>query len=163
IQYRAGKISQKDVLEAGVDYSRLAEHLIMLNRDADSARAELNTLMGRPPDQPLDVEGEYGIIVKLPSQEELQALASRNRPELLALEAMQKQGAHKVQLAEKGRSPDYTISAGYMLNPPGTEHRNGWLAEFSMTLPWLNRSKHDSEIAQAQEEASSIQAEYQKQ
>jgi hypothetical protein len=35
IQYRAGKVPQKDVLEAGVAYSRLAEHEIMVERDAD--------------------------------------------------------------------------------------------------------------------------------
>ena len=72
IQYTAGKASQKDVLQAGVTYSRLAEHLIMFERDADSSRAELNTLMGRPPDQPLEIKGDYGIVDKLPSQEELQ-------------------------------------------------------------------------------------------
>ena len=163
IQYSVGKVPQKDVLQAGVTYSRLAEHLIMYEREADSARAELNTLMGRPPDQPLDVEGEYGIVEKLPTQEELQTLASRNRPELLALEAIQKQGGHKVQLAQKGMSPDYSISTGYILMPSGAMNRNGWLAEFSMTLPWLNRAKHDSEVQQAQDETASLQAEYQEQ
>jgi len=32
-----------------------------------------------------------------------------------------------------------------------------------MTLPWLNRERHDSEIQQAQEEHDAILAEYQKQ
>jgi outer membrane protein TolC len=107
--------------------------------------------------------GQYGIIETLPSQTELLALAMRNRPELLALEAMKKQGTHKVQLAEKGFKPDFSISAGYMLMPSGSMNRNGYLAEFSMTLPWLNRSKHESEIQQAKEEAISIQAEYDRQ
>ena len=152
IQYTAGKASQKDVLQAGVTYSQLAGHLIMFEREADSSRAELNTLMGRPPDRALEISGDYGIIETLPSQDELQSLALRNRPELQALEAMKKQGIHKVKLAEKGRSPDYSISAGYMLMPTGSMNRNGWLAEFTMSLPWLSRSKHDTEILQAQEE-----------
>ena len=163
IQYRAGTVSQKDVLQAGVALSRLSEHLIMFEREADSARAELNALMGRSPDQPLEVVGQYGIIDGLPSQTELLAIAMRNRPELLALEAMKKQGRHKVQLAEKGLRPDFSISAGYMLMPSGAMNRNGYLAEFSMTLPWLNRSKHESEIQQAKEEATSVQAEYERQ
>jgi outer membrane protein TolC len=163
IQYTAGRAPQKDVLQAGVAYSKLAEHLIMFEREADSARAELNTLMGRPPGEPLEVAGEYGIIETLPSQDELQSIAFRNRPELLALEAMQKQSTHKVQLAGKGLSPDYSLSAGYMLMPTGSMNRNGWLAEFSMTLPWLNRSKHDSEVQQAQEESAALQAEYARQ
>lgn len=163
IQYTAGKAPQKDVLQAAVTYTKLGEHLIMFERDADHARAELNTLMGRPPDQPLEIQGEYGIVDKLPSQEELQNLAIQSRPELLALELMQKQGSRKVQLAEKGRGPDYSITAGYMLMPAGSTSRNSYIAEFSMTLPWLNRGKHDSEVQQAQEESGAVQAEYQKQ
>jgi outer membrane protein TolC len=163
IQYRAGTVAQKDVLQAGVALSRLSEHVINFEREADSARAELNFLMGRSPDQPLDVAGQYGIIDALPSQTELLAMAMRNRPELLALQVMKKQGTHKVQLAEKGLKPDFSISAGYMLMPSGSMNRNGYLAEFSMTLPWLNRGKHDSEIQQAHEEATSVQAEYERQ
>ncbi len=163
IQYTAGKAMQSDVLKAGVAYSRLAEHEIMLERDADSARAELNTLMGRPPDQPLEVEGNYGILEMLPSQESLQKLAVANRPELLQLDLMAKQATRKVDLARKGLNPDYSITAGYMLMPGGSSNRNGYMGEVSMTLPWLNRGKHDSEIQQAQEEHDAILAEYQKQ
>jgi outer membrane protein TolC len=163
IQYTAGKVPQKDVLQAGVTYTRLGEHLIMFERDADHSRADLNTLMGRPPDQPLEIQGEYEIVDKLPSQEELQTLATQNRPELRALELMQKQGSRKAQLAEKGRGPDYSITAGYMLMPSGSMNRNGYIAEFSMTLPWLNRGKHDAEVRQAQEESIAAQAEYQSQ
>jgi outer membrane protein TolC len=163
IQYTAGKALQSDVLKAGVAYSRLAEHEIMLESEADSARAELNTLMGRPPDQPLDVEGSYGIVETLPTQDVLQSLAIANRPELLALNLMEKQAMRKVELARKGLSPDYSVTAGYMLMPAGSPNRNGYIAEVSMTLPWLNRGKHDSEIEQAQEEHDAILAEYQKQ
>jgi len=163
IQYVIGKANQKDVLQAALAYSRLAEHLLMFNRDADAARAELNTLMGRPPDEPLEIAGEYTIVANLPTQAQLEATAAANRPELLSLEAMQTQGRHKVQLAERGLRPDYTISAGYMLMPTGSMNRSGYLAEFSMTLPWLNRGKHESEIRQATEETSSVEAEYRKQ
>jgi cobalt-zinc-cadmium efflux system outer membrane protein len=163
IQYTAGKALQKDVLEAGVAHSRLAERLITFEFEADSARAELNTLMGRPPDSSLDVIGEYGFLDTLPTQQDLQSLATRSRPELLVFEAMRKQGLHKVQLAEKGRSPDFSISTGYMLMPSGAMNRNGWLAEFSMTLPWLNRGKHDSEVLQAQAETAALQIEYERQ
>lgn len=160
IQYIAGKVPQKDVLQAGVSYSKLAEHLIMFQREADSARAELNTLMGRPADQELEIQGEYGIMDALPSQEELQSIADRNRPELLALQAMQKQGTHKVQLAQNGFKPEYSIAAGYMLMPSGAMNRNGFLAEFSMSLPWLNRGKHDAEIREALQEADTALIEY---
>ena len=163
IQYTAGKASQLDVLKAGTAHSRLAEHRIMFEREADAARAELNTLMGRSPDEPLEIDGEYGLLVRMPSSEELQTLAFANRPELLAFDAMRKQGRRKVQLAQKSLSPEFMISAGYMLMPSGSMNRSGWMGEFTMTLPWLNRGKHDSEIRQAQEELSAIELEYRKQ
>jgi cobalt-zinc-cadmium efflux system outer membrane protein len=163
IQYTAGKMSQKDVLQAGVAHSRLAEHLIMFEREADTTRAELNTLMGRPPDEPLDVTGDYAIVDNLPTQQELLTLATRSRPELLVFEVMRKQGSHKIQLAEKGRRPDFSISTGYMLMASGMPNRSGWLAELNVTLPWLNRGKHDSEVLEAREEAAAIETEYQKQ
>jgi cobalt-zinc-cadmium efflux system outer membrane protein len=163
IQYTAGKVSQLDVLKAGTAHSRLAEHRIMFEREAESARAELNTLMGRAPEEALEVEGKYGLLARLPSMQELQTLAFANRPELLALKTMQKQGEHKVQLAQKSLSPDFTITTGYMLMPSGSMNRSGWIGELSLTLPWLNRAKHDSEIQQAQEELSAIGLEERKQ
>jgi outer membrane protein TolC len=163
IQYITGKASQLDVLKAGTAQARLAEHRIMFEREADSARAELNTLMGRSPDEPLEVEGQYGILPLIPTLEELQKVAFANRPELLALEAMRKQGEHKVQLAQKNLSPDFMISAGYMLMPAGSMNRSGWMGEFSMTLPWLNRGRHDAEIQQAHEELAAIELELRRQ
>ena len=163
IQYSAGKAQQSDVLKAGVAYSRLAEHEILLESEADSARAELNTLMGRPPDQPLDVEGSYGIVEALPSQEELQNLAIANRPELLALNLMVKQAARKVELAGKGRTPDFLGHRGLHVN-----------AQWRFTSHSLDRRIFDEpslagsqqarpEIQLAQEERDAILAEYQKQ
>jgi outer membrane protein TolC len=160
IQYTAGKAPQKDVLQAGLAYSRLAEHLIMFEREADSSRAELNALMGRDADEGLEIIGKYSLLDQLPSHDQLLSIALSNRPELAALEVMQKQGARKVQLAEKGKKPDYSITAGYMLMPSGSTHRNALLAEFSMSLPWLNRGKYDSEVQQAQQESAVVLTEY---
>ena len=35
-----------------------------------------------------------------------------------------------------------------MLMPPGADMRNNYMVEGSMNLPWLNRRKHDAEIAE---------------
>jgi outer membrane protein TolC len=36
-----------------------------------------------------------------------------------------------------------------MLMPDGSDPRNNYMFEGSMTLPWLNRSKHDAEIKES--------------
>jgi len=160
IKYTVGKVPQQDVLKAQISYARLAEHELMFEREAAMAQAELNALMGRPQDQPLEVTGNYPATLQLPTQAELQQLAIQNRPELQALTLMKRQGNRKVQLAQKGYSPDYTVSAGYMLNPAGSMNRNAWMAELTVSLPWLNRGSHDAEIRQAQAETHAIDAEY---
>lgn len=76
---------------------------------------------------------------------EVDAEALANNPEIRSLQqqarlAKRRLGsAAAVQLAEKGPKPDFSMSAGYMLMPSGSVNRNGYLAEFSITLPWLNR------------------------
>ena len=135
VKYTVGKVPQQDVLKAQIAYSQLADHELMFEREADMARAELNALMGRPLDQPLEVTGEYQPLRELPSQIALQQIALENRPELQALTLMKRQGGRKVQLAEKGYSPEYTVSAGYMLMPGGSMNRNAWMGELSISLP----------------------------
>ena len=52
IKYAVGKVPQQDILKAEVSLTRLAEHLIHFEQDADLARARLNTLLGRDRVQP---------------------------------------------------------------------------------------------------------------
>ena len=163
IKYTVGKVPQQDVLKAQIAYARLLEHEVMFEREAEMARADLNTLMGRAPDQPMEVVGEYPVLRQLPTQAELVQIAIENRPELRALTLMKRQNERKVQLAEKGYSPDYMITGGYMIMPGGSMFRNALMAEVSVTLPWLNRGTHDAEIREARVQTGVIDAEYRQQ
>ncbi len=161
VKYTVGKVPQQDVLKAQVALTRLVDHLLMFERDADLARAALNTFMGRDPGASLEIRGDYSVADALPSSTELQQLATENRPELVALRATIQQSETRTRLAGKAYAPDLTIAAGYMLMPRGSPNRNAAMAELSVNLPWLNRGKHDSEIQQAQSEEAVVRAEYQ--
>jgi len=154
IKYTVGRVPQQDVLKAQVALTKLADHLVMFLQEGDLARARLNTLMGRDPSTPLEVSGEYAIPVQLPTPATLQQTALEHRPELRAIQAAIRQAETNVRLTQKNYKPDITIGAGYMLMPAGSLNRNGYMAELSVNLPWLNRSKHDAEIEQAQSAAS---------
>jgi len=41
-----------------------------------------------------------------------------------------------------------------MLMPAGATNRSGYMAELSLNLPWLNKSKHNAEIVEAQAEVN---------
>jgi cobalt-zinc-cadmium efflux system outer membrane protein len=159
IKYSVGKVSQQDVLKAQVALTKLVEHLVMLEQDADLSRATLNTLLGRSPDTPLEVEGEHLVATQVPTLAELKQLALQSRPELMASAATIKQAQDEVALARKQYLPDFSANVGYMLMPSGSQFRNNYMIEGSMTLPWFNRRKHESEIGEAKAAVEERQAE----
>jgi outer membrane protein, heavy metal efflux system len=159
IKYTVGKVPQQDILKAQAALTRLAEHLIHFEKDADVARAHLNTLLGRDPATSLNVRGDYGIPEHLPGTETLEKLALASRPDLARAQAALVKSQQEQSLASKAYSPDFTVSGGYMLMPDGTDKRNRYMVEGSINLPWLNHRKHDSEIAEAKAKASEQDAE----
>jgi outer membrane protein, heavy metal efflux system len=160
IKYVVGRVPQQDMLKAQIALTRLVEHLVMLEQDGGLARARLNTLMGRDPGSPLEAQGEYSPPQKLPGLLDLEKGALENRAELAAASSGVQQGEARAKLAEKAYTPDYNLSAGYMLMPDGARYRNTYMAELAVTLPWLNRGRHDAEIAEAQANLSADRAEY---
>ena len=163
IKYTVGRVPQQDVLKAQIAITKLEEHLIMLDEQGEMARASLNTLMGRDPATSLDIEGRYSTKVQVPSLAKLEQIAIENRPELRAIAAQQKVAQARANLAGKAYTPDFTVGLGYMLMPDGATYRNNYMAEFSMNLPWLNKRKHDSEIAEARAMTETTNAEYEMQ
>jgi outer membrane protein, heavy metal efflux system len=149
IKYSVGKIPQVEVLKAEVALTRLAEHMIRFDRDAEVARARLNTLMGRRPDSPIQVRGEYAVAMPLSSLEALVTTAMQSRPDLVEAAADVDKSRKQQDLAKKAMVPDFSVAAGYMLMPSGQDPRNNYMVEGSMSLPWLNRRKHDAEVNEA--------------
>jgi len=159
IKYSVGKVPQQDVLKAQVALTKLIEHLVLLEPDADLSRATLNTLLGRSPDTPLEVTGQHAVPAQIPTLADLKQLAVQNRPELIGSAANIKQAEDEVALARKQYTPDFSANAGYMLAPSGSQFRNNYMIEGSMTLPWLNRRKHESEISEAKTAVAEREAE----
>jgi outer membrane protein TolC len=149
IRYTVGQIPQQDLLKAQLDLTRLSEHMIRFDRDAEIARAQLNTLIGRDPTTPLRVRGDYGVTSLLPSEASLEQQALHARPDLMEAQTAAEKSRQQQSLAKKAYVPDFTVSAGYMLMPPTSSMRNTYMVEGSMNLPWLNHRKHQSEIATA--------------
>lgn len=160
VKYTVGRVPQQDVLKAQIAMTRLTDHLIMLDQEEESARADLNALMGRDPGAPLEVVGQYGGARALPSLVELERIALEQRPELKAIAATSSVADAQLSLARKAYTPDFTVAGGYMLMPAGSTFRNNYMAELTVSLPWLNRRKHDSEIKEAEAAASVVRSEH---
>jgi outer membrane protein TolC len=159
VQYTTGKVPQADVLRAQMALTRLDESEIELDEERDTARALLNTLLGRRPDEELRIAGNYAVPTNLPPIEELERLAILHRPELAALRAQIAKSKDEGQATRLAMKPDFTAALGYMLMPAGSAARNAYMAEVSMNLPWLNRDRHDGEAKQADAATAVAQAE----
>jgi outer membrane protein, heavy metal efflux system len=159
IKYTTGSVPQQDVLKAQMAMTQLAEHMIRFDRDAEVARARLNTLLGRSPDAPVEVRGEHAVSASLPSLDSLAIMAIGARPDLAAAKVMAERSHKEQRLAKTVYIPDFTVSAGYMVMPAGQGFRNSYMVEGTMNLPWLNRKKHDAEIAEAAAKATEQDAE----
>lgn len=149
IKYTVGKVPQQDVLKAQLAMTRLEEHIIRFERDAEVARVRMNTLLGRDPATPIRVQGEFGIGADLPGEKQLQQLSLQSRPDLLEAQAAVDKSRKEQSLAGKAYVPDFSVAGGYMLMPTGSDPRNNYMFEGSMTLPWFNRKKHDAEMNEA--------------
>ncbi len=159
VKYTVGRVPQQDVLKAQIATTRLADHLVMLDQERESANAELNALMGRDPGAEIEVVGTYGAPRTLPSLGDLEKIALENRAELKAIAASGAVADAQIVLARKAYTPDFTLAGGYMLMPEGAMYRNNYMAEVTVSLPWLNRRKHDSEIKEAETMASVVRFE----
>jgi len=146
IKYTVGKVPQQDVLKAQLAMTRLEEHMIRFDRDAEIARVRMNTLLGRDAATPTRVQGDFGVGADLPPGKQLEQLSLQARPDLLEAQAAADKSRKEETLAGKAYVPDFNIAGGYMLMPAGNNPRNNYMFEGSVTLPWLNRKKHDAEI-----------------
>lgn len=159
IKYTVGKVPQQDVLKAQLAMTRLEEHMIRFERDAEVARVRMNTLLGRDPATPLRVQGDFGISADLPAGKQLEQLALQSRPDLLEAQAEAAKSRKEQRLAGKAYIPDFSVAGGYMLMPTGSNPRNNYMFEGSVTLPWLNRRKHDAEVNEAAVKVTEQEAE----
>ncbi len=146
IKYTVGKVPQQDVLKAQLAMTRLHEHIVRFERDAEVARARINTLLGHDPEAPIRVQGDFGAGAELPTEGQLQQMSLGSRPDLLEAQAAVEKSRKEQALAGKAYAPDFSVAGGYMLMPTGSDPRNNYMFEGSMTLPWLNRKKYNAEI-----------------
>jgi outer membrane protein, heavy metal efflux system len=158
-EYTTGKVSQADVLRAQMAVTRLNEHMIELEQERDSTRAQLDALLGRRPDEVVEISGSYSEPAAVPSIEALESAAIEHRPELAALRKQIAAAQDESHLARMATKPDFTVGLGYMLMPTGSTFRNAYMAEFSMNMPRFNRDRHDQEAKQADAATAVTQAE----
>jgi outer membrane protein TolC len=180
--YAAGTGGQPDALKARVEASRLAEEAVALRAQRVAALAELNAVLSRPTDTPVDSPMVPSSIVRaavpdsaaqvsfvssalgatathspLPPLPELQDEALRASPALREHEAMIAADAARVDVARRERIPDVDVSLEY-------DQRSGFpdfvTAMVSVPIPIHSGRKQDATVAQARAQLAAAQTQH---
>ncbi len=146
-RYALGQGTQQDVVKAQVEVSRSG--LLMIERGADEMMrmAELNGLLARPADQPLDTAGSR--LSMVPVTETLEAAIERLSalsPEVKMTSLTEGRGSLEVDLARTSFKPDFNVQAAYM-NRGGLDPM--WQAAIGVSLP-LYRKRLRAQVAEAE-------------
>jgi outer membrane protein TolC len=145
-RYAVGQGAQPDVLRVQTEVTRIQQRAIEQATEADVRLAEINRLLARPLDTPVDTTATLALAPLAASAEEAVAEARAVSPELrsaaLAIEANEAAAA----VARRDLKPDFSIQGGYM-NRGGLDAM--WLAGVGITWPF-NKKARESAVAEAE-------------
>jgi outer membrane protein TolC len=147
VRYAAGKAAQQDIFKAQTQLSILETRVVRMEQEKRSAEAEINSLLARPPNSPLERPEDIEPGPLTASLEELFARAREHSPALRRQEKTVQQAELSVNLARTESRPDYTVSAGYF-NMGRMPDMYQFRIDFTLPV-WYWRKQHAGVTEQA--------------
>ena len=160
-RYSQGVGLQQAVIKLQAEITRDRNRLEMLSRQRTDAEAALNTLLDRPPQQPVG-----RVALAAPGGDEvdyqaLYALGRENRPEVKAAFFRIEKNEKGIQAARREYWPDVTVGAGYVYvngrqdqagkdSPPPDNGKDVYSLSVGVNLP-IFRRKYDAGVLEASE------------
>ena len=147
-RYAAAQSGQQDALKTALEISRLHSELVSLQERVQLAAAQLDTLLGRSPDAPVDALTPIASAQPLPALDDLMRRAIEAHPELRAAQLEIERTEALVAVAERDYKPDFMVGGGYQLMPRSA---GAWMVMAGMTwpnAPW-SRGGVDAKKAEA--------------
>ncbi len=154
-RYATSGVPQSDVLRAQVELTHAVTEVQTGALAIDTARAGLNALLSRPPDDPLGVPEAPGLPDPPATSDALIEAALAQRPELAAQGATIAGAQRELDLARRAYLPDFELSVGRFVNYGA---RDGFGAMAAVTVPIANKPKYDAGVAEATARISSAEA-----
>ena len=155
-KYRTGAASYADVLRARAEKARLRNQIIEQTKERHAAGLELNVLLGRASDEPIELLTGMSFRPLTADLPGLWENARTTRPSFMIAALLKDRAASAVKLAGLSRRPDFL--AGFLLP---SVRPNGWGISFGLTMPFLRpgRAKGAAMEAGAEAEFARIGAE----
>jgi len=159
--YSTGRVTQLDFISAEFNLSAAEQQQKQLEVSIATDRANLNQVLQRGPEEPLEIDGRLELTPVRPRIEELVDAASAVRQEILEAALTAENAETAVTLAKLEYAPDFTL--GYTYDhfqfadaSPDTVHLQYHTVSVGLTVPlffWF-RQKEDVERARFDLEAA---------
>jgi cobalt-zinc-cadmium efflux system outer membrane protein len=160
-KYKVGKGSQQDVLLAQLELSKLKDEKLNLVIVRHSQNARINALLDRVAETSVQIPAEAEFKLPVIVESALQDKALHIRPLFEQHRKMLDAGLAKVDLAQKGFYPDFTVGAYYdaRQNTPSGQSRSDFASvQLSINVPIYANRKQAKAVDQRQSEL--LQAQY---
>jgi outer membrane protein TolC len=149
-RYSVGRAMQQDVLKAQLELSLLLGRQALLAQQRVALRAQINALLYRRSDAPLDISLEYATATLSRPVEELQSLAALNNPELKRDERMIDRGQQNLSLAKREVLPDFAVQVATQQMVGGMPWMYGIDVMVKVPLYWQRKQRPLIAVAAAQ-------------
>jgi len=160
-RYRVGEGIQQDVLRGQLELTLLRDREEVFRQRRDSAIATINTVLDRPPDEPLAPPKE---LRQAPLPVEVQALyreAQKRSPALRVQEHEVSRNAAALNLAKKQYQPDFRV--GFEWKRTSSLFRDYYVAKFEADIPLYFWRKQRLGVEEAASELAEARHGYQAQ
>lgn len=147
-KYGAGAASYADILRARAEKARLRNLIIEQTKERHAAGLELNELLGRAFDEPIELLTSMSFTPLAADLPGLWARARATRPSFKIAALIKERAASAVKLAGLSRRPDFL--AGFLLP---SVRPNAWGVSFGLTMPFLRPGKAKGAAMEADSEA----------
>jgi outer membrane protein, heavy metal efflux system len=152
--YKLGKAPQQDVIKALLEQTDLLNQFNVGERELETSKARLNTLLSRRADAQLGVPAELTLVPLRLSFTDLERLTLENNPELESIEQNVRRSDKVIELAQRNQKyPDFTLGLQYWI-APDQKQKHMYAPMVSMTIPFSpwTKGKHDYEVEEAMAE-----------
>ena len=143
-RFESGAAPRLEALQAELALAQADNEQEAARGRVEAARAELNTLIGSPPDAPATPTDSFDGGT-LPADIAGAVAAS---PDIVAIDREIDEAVARERLAETLRTPDTTVSGGMLFDSP-PEFNYGWKAGVAVTLPIFTRHSADVRVESA--------------
>ena len=143
-RFESGAAPRLEALQAELALAQADNEQEAARGRMDAARADLNTLIGRPPDAAADPTDSFEGGT-LPADLARAVAAS---PDIIAMDREIDEAVARERLAQTLRTPDTTVSGGVLFDSP-PEFMYGWKAGVAVTLPIFTRHTADVRVESA--------------